>query len=273
MLEVEAIVPISKKIQDSKGAINTYKDTLYNGRKVTWRRLIIAPNDVERKTTVFGGNERVKDLLNEKSLDDIISTLSEYGPDKAAQGRLIDGIAEIADGSRRNASSILKSTPFTIDVTDLTDEEMLHLSFTGNIYRLPSDYEKGIRYTNLINKFGLNPSSLETFLAEKGEKVSRRNINRCVTTATLPRSLILLFKVPNDLTALSGESIAKAWTGRFDDLSELCNDFDVIEGEKPKNIIKDIIAVAKNPNALTENSPTKSDSSNVLAKGAYLKTD
>lgn len=185
---------------------------LFNGREVEWKRIVVPAGQVEEKTIVFGDNERSQLLLSAESVADITDTLSPYGNDKAAIGRINkDGLIETADGSRRRYACIEKVTPYNIDVTDLTDEEMLHLSLTGNIYRKPSVYEQGQRYINLQESLGLNDSQLEKHLTELGEKTSRRKINRYKFTASLPVEIIQAFEIPNDCSADFGEKLYRVW--------------------------------------------------------------
>lgn len=207
----ESYVPSVSRARRGMSKPEGTPSKLFNGRDVVWKRVVVAAEDL-KKVAVFGENERIQALLSPESVNDITDTMSEYGPDKAAVGRINkDGEIEVGDGSRRLYGSIVKKTPYPIDITDLTDEEMLHLSLTGNIYRQPSVYEHGQRYLNLQESLQLNDTQLVDYLADRGEKVSRRKLSRYIKTAKLPLEVIQAFKIANDCSAEFGEALWRVW--------------------------------------------------------------
>ncbi|MGR7122236.1 ParB/RepB/Spo0J family plasmid partition protein [Klebsiella aerogenes] len=165
---------------------------------------------VEKETKVWSGNERDQDLLTEESLDDLIPSFLLTGQQMPAFGRRVEGLIEIADGSRRRKTAILTSTDYRVLVGDLDDMQMDALCKLGNDYRPTSAFERGARYSyRLQNEFGGNISALA-----EAENISRKIITRCVNTAKLPKSLIALFSHPGELSARAGDALQKSFSGK-----------------------------------------------------------
>ncbi|MGR7483960.1 ParB/RepB/Spo0J family plasmid partition protein [Klebsiella aerogenes] len=165
---------------------------------------------VEKETKVWSGNERDQDLLTEESLDDLIPSFLLTGQQMPAFGRRVEGLIEIADGSRRRKTAILTSTDYRVLVGDLDDMQMDALCKLGNDYRPTSAFERGARYSyRLQNEFGGNISALA-----EAESISRKIITRCVNTAKLPKSLIALFSHPGELSARAGDALQKSFSGK-----------------------------------------------------------
>lgn len=175
-----------------------------NGRDVLFKLRVIAAEAVERATMVFSGNERDQELLSENSLGDILPTFKTAGQQFPAIGRDINGVVEIADGSRRRAAAIMAGRSYRVLTGDLTDDEMKWLTKLGNDYTPPSAYERGKRYARMLkNDYDNNLSALAT-----AEGISRRVLTRYVKTAMLPIEVIKAFSVPNDLSMKGGEALA-----------------------------------------------------------------
>jgi len=186
---------------------NTFTDTLYNGREVTFTARIIPADKVEGFTFVSAVNERDQHRLDENSLDDILPSIRKNGMTTWAVGRQSEiGPIEVADGSRRRMSCILSQRDYKILTADLTDDEMEMYSIMGNFHKQPSAIEKGRRYRRLACKLGSGRKS-EEFLSEMGEKVSRRVITRCIKAAELPKVIVSLYHNINDLSADMAEAI------------------------------------------------------------------
>jgi len=198
------------------GEPGTFEETIYSGRTVTWRLVRIPAADVEAKTRVWGGNERCADLLSARALEDITSTLGEQGNTEWARGRVVNGMYEVGDGSRRLAGCILKERPYNLLVADLTDAEMDWYSAIGNRYNPPSAWEKGKRYQRLEKQLG-SQRALETHLQDLGERVSRRTISRCIDTSQLPKEIMLLFSQPGYLTPAQGSALHDRWASMAPD--------------------------------------------------------
>lgn len=175
-----------------------------NGRDIAFKLRVIAAEAVERATMVFAGNERDQELLSESSLGDILPTFRSAGQQFPAIGRDVNGIVEVADGSRRRIAAILSGCSYRVLVGELTNDDMKWLTKLGNDYTPPSAYERGKRYTRMLKTdFDGNLSSLAT-----AEGISRRVLTRYIKTATLPIEVIKAFPVPNDLSMKSGETLA-----------------------------------------------------------------
>lgn len=180
------------------------------GREVKFTLETIPGNQVESQSRVWAGNERNQALLNEESLDDLIPSFLLTGQQNPAFGRRIDGVIEIADGSRRRKTAILTSCDYRVLVGELDDEQMDALCKLGNDYRPTSAYERGTRYANrLQTEFNGNISALA-----EAENISRKIITRCINTSRLPHEVMALFSHPGELSARAGEMLQKSFLGK-----------------------------------------------------------
>ena len=180
------------------------------GREVKFILEAIPGESVETASRVWLGNERDQELLTEDALDDLIPSFLLSGQQTPAFGRRVEGVIEIADGSRRRKAAILTSSDYRVLVGDLDDEQMMSLSRLGNDYRPVSAYDRGKRYAlRLENEFSGNVSALAD-----AENISRKIITRCINTALLPKSVVALFTHPGELSARSGEALYKAFSGK-----------------------------------------------------------
>lgn len=180
------------------------------GRDVKFVLETIPGAEVAQKTQVWGGNERDQEFLNEESLDDLIPSFMLTGQQNPAFGRKVDGLIEVADGSRRRMTAILTSCDYRILVGDLDEEQMDTLCKLGNDYRPTSAYERGKRYQRrLDNEFNGNISALA-----EAENISRKIVSRCLNAAKLPKEVIALFTHPGELSARAGEQLYKSFENR-----------------------------------------------------------
>ena len=178
------------------------------GRDVSFKLETVPADAVEKATMVWIGNERDQQLLTQESLADLIPSFMTSGQQNPAFARRVSGIIEVADGSRRRQTAIYTHSEYRVLVGELDDEQMAWLSTVGNNYRETSAYERGKRYARLLkNDFGDNVSKLA-----ESENISRKIITRCIKTAELPREIIRLFSNPNELSARSGEALAKTFS-------------------------------------------------------------
>ncbi|ECL5981398.1 ParB/RepB/Spo0J family plasmid partition protein [Salmonella enterica] len=184
------------------------------GKEVKFTLEVIPADSVENTTSVWLGNERDQDLLTEDSLDDLIPSFLLTGQQTPAFGRRMAGVVEVADGSRRRKAAILTTSDYRVLVGELDDEQMGTLSRLGNDYRPTSAYERGKRYAHrLEHEFNGNIS----WLAD-AENISRKIITRCINTARLPKSVVALFNHPGELSARTGESLYKTFSGKEEQL-------------------------------------------------------
>lgn len=182
------------------------------GRDVKFTLEAIPYNTIENSSYIWSGNERDQELLTKDSLDDLIPSFVLSGQQTPAFGRRVNGLIEVADGSRRRKAAILTSRDYRVLVGDLDDEQMGALSRLGNDYRPTSAYERGKRYAfRLNNEFAGNISSLSD-----AENISRKIITRCINTAQLPKCVVALFNHPGELSARSGELLYKTFAGKED---------------------------------------------------------
>ncbi|WP_447876437.1 ParB/RepB/Spo0J family plasmid partition protein [Serratia fonticola] len=195
-----AVSPLSSRVSAMKGNSITLPVC---GEDVIFVLKTISTDEIEVRTAVYAGNERLQDLLTESSLDDLLPSFQSSGQQSPAFGRSQNGLIEIADGSRRRKTAILASCEFKVLVGELNDAQMRWLSRIGNDYRPTSAYERGLRYARrLFSEFSGNVSHLA-----EAENISRKIIQRCIKTAELPIETLQLFANPNELSARSGDLI------------------------------------------------------------------
>ncbi|WP_409449879.1 ParB/RepB/Spo0J family plasmid partition protein [Atlantibacter sp.] len=177
------------------------------GREVKFTLETVPAGRVERATMVWAGNERDQQLLNTAALDDLIPSFLTSGQQNPAFGRRINGVIEVADGSRRRMAAIITDSEYRVLIGELDETQMAWLSQIGNDYRPTSAYERGKRYARRLDSdFNGNVSKLA-----EAECISRKIIMRCMRTAELPREIVGLFSNPNELSARAGEALAKAY--------------------------------------------------------------
>lgn len=182
------------------------------GRDATLTCKTIDANFVDKKTMVYSDNVRLQELLDEDSLSDIIPTMVKSGQQYPAIGREINGVIEIADGSRRRMAAIITKRNYTVLVGDLTDREMDYLSETGNEYKKPSAYEMGLKYKRRLHReFCDNLTHLADDL-----KMDRKTVRNYIETATLPIEIIKCFKSPNEISLRAGVRLAKLYQQHAD---------------------------------------------------------
>lgn len=193
------------------------------GREMVFTLRTIPAGNVERKTLVWGENERLQELLTETALDDLIPSFVSSGQQNPAFGREVSGLVEVADGSRRRKAAILTGSDYRVLVGELDEEQMAALSQIGNDYRQTSAYERGRRYARLLeNKYDGNLSALAA-----AEKKDRKTMMRCINTAELPIEVIKLFSNPSELSARAGEELHKVYEEHAEEMMRRVADFEV----------------------------------------------
>lgn len=177
------------------------------GRDVTLTCQKIDALQVERKTMVFADNIRLQELLDEDSLADILPTMGNSGQQFPGIGREINGVIEVADGSRRRRAAILSKRDYIVLVGDLSDAEMTYLSETGNEHQKPSAYEIGLRYKRRLHReFCDNLTHLADDIG-----LDRKTVRNYIETASIPIEIIRCFKSPNDVSARAGVKLYKLY--------------------------------------------------------------
>lgn len=190
-----------------------------NGGTKPFKLVIVPAEQVEKKTMVSPLNERDQMLLTERALSDILPSVLQYGVSEPVMARDVNGVLEIAKGSRRRACAIHAWVDLPVLVGELTDEEVMALDRVSNYHLQPSPWERGRRYKKLVDRCG-SLRKAEMYLADVGEKVSRRDISRCIATYLLPVEIIAAFDCPNDLSARAGEELGNLWAAGTDELRE-----------------------------------------------------
>lgn len=211
------------------------------GKPVRFTLQVIPADQVKRKTMVWGQNERLQELLNESTLDDLIPTFTSNGQQFPAFGRDESGIIEVADGSRRRMAAILTQREYRVWVGDMDDQQMSSLSEVGNDYRPTSAYERGKRYKRLVDgKYAGNVKAMA-----ESEQLQRRVVIRCMATAELPVEIIKLFSNPADLSARAGEEIYRVYKDNKEDVMHRVGDLEMYkrtETLEPDFIVKTLKA-------------------------------
>ncbi|WP_323066020.1 ParB/RepB/Spo0J family partition protein [Aeromonas jandaei] len=190
-----------------------------NGGTKPFKLVIVPAEQVEKKTMVSPLNERDQHLLTERALSDILPSVLQYGVSEPVMARDVNGVLEVAKGSRRRACAIHAGVDLPVLVGELTDEEVMALDRVSNYHLQPSPWERGRRYKKLVDRCG-SLRKAEMYLADVGEKVSRRDISRCIATYLLPVEIIAAFDCPNDLSARAGEELGNLWAAGTDELRE-----------------------------------------------------
>lgn len=189
---------------------NTIELPLPSGERKKFTLVIVPAEQVEKATMVSPFNQRHQGLLTEDSLGDILPSVILHGILEPGMGRRVNGVLEIAKGSRRRASAIIAGEPYPVLEGELTDEEMAALDRISNYYLEPSAFERGRWYRQLQDQ-GMSLRDIEQHLDEIGDPASRRDITRCIRTSQLPTEVIEAFEVPNDVTPRLGDQLYGAW--------------------------------------------------------------
>jgi len=269
---------MASRMVSSQAPVGTkIADTLL-GRSIIWEVVSVPGPLVEKATMVYAGNERCQELLDARTLGDILGMFDkEKGNDVLAKGRRTNGIIETADGSRRRAACILEQAPYNIMVCDdLTDEEMAYLSEIGNRYNPTCAWERGRRYSRMTKGGAVSLREVEAQLNEHGEKVSRRTIGRCIKTSTIPLEVMRWFNNPANLSAERGEKVADNLASIKDlDLSLLEHDWMLTDGgdEPDETLIQflqfwqpDVLAKNDQPGSAGKDQPVAKQKPELVAK-------
>lgn len=211
------------------------------GEPIKFTLHVIPAECVERKTMVWGQNERLQELLNESTLDDLLPTFTANGQQFPAFGRDVNGVIEVADGSRRRMAAILTKREYRVWVGSLSDKQMSSLSEVGNDYRPTSAYERGKRYKRLVEtEYAGNVKAMA-----EAEQLQRRVVIRCMATADLPVEIIKLFTNPSDLSARAGEELLRVYKENAEIMMERANElamFKRVENLEADFIVKTLKA-------------------------------
>lgn len=210
---------VRARVQLSSIKAGTVDMPMPNGGTKPFKLVIIPAEQVEKKTMVSPLNERDQMLLTERALSDILPSVRQYGVSEPVMARDVNGVLEIAKGSRRRACAVHAGVDLPVLVGELTDEEVMALDRVSNYHLQPSPWERGRRYKKLVDRCG-SLRKAEMYLADVGEKVSRRDISRCIATYLLPVEVIAAFDCPNDLSARAGEDLGNLWAAGTDELRE-----------------------------------------------------
>lgn len=182
-----------------------YTDTIL-GQPVTYTLQRIPHADIETRTRVWDGNERDQLLLTKNSVDDITHSFRQDGQKVPAFGREVDGVIEIAEGSRRRKTALITGQDYVIWVGQLTDQQMEALTDIGNQYREPSAWEKGRKHKRILDSEEISLTQLASRIGR-----DRKTITRELDTAKTPRFIMQLYPKPNDLSARAGQKLGQLW--------------------------------------------------------------
>ncbi|KDC50678.1 transcriptional regulator [Pseudoalteromonas fuliginea] len=136
-------------------------------RQITLVCKVIAHADIESTTGVYGKNRRVQALLNEKSVSDILPTISDDGRNQHPALLWDQGDKSLVlAGSRRRMACILGNADYLVlSSSDFTEQDAKILAVSSDQYIAPSLWELGQAYQQTKNE-----------LIEQGKKGSYREI-------------------------------------------------------------------------------------------------
>ncbi|WP_350644472.1 transcriptional regulator [Pseudoalteromonas sp. G24-MNA-CIBAN-0072] len=136
-------------------------------REITLVCKVIAHNEIENSTQVYGKNRRVQALLNEKSVADILPAIKEDGRNQHPALLWEQGdISLVLAGSRRRKACILGGADYLVlSSSDFSEQDAKVLAVSSDQYIAPSLWELGQAYQQTRND-----------LIQQGKKGSYREI-------------------------------------------------------------------------------------------------
>lgn len=136
-------------------------------REITLICKVIAHNEIEKSTQVYGKNRRVQALLNEKSVADILPAIREDGRNQHPALLWEQGnMSLVLAGSRRRKACILGGADYLVlSSSDFTEQDAKVLAVSSDQYIAPSLWELGQAYQQTRNE-----------LIQQGKKGSYREI-------------------------------------------------------------------------------------------------
>ncbi|WP_342652541.1 ParB/RepB/Spo0J family partition protein (plasmid) [Vibrio metschnikovii] len=152
-VSVQAVTARDKRLPSKlaeKAASGSTMTQNVKGKSVLFKLVEIQASEIEMRTMVYLGNERDQTVIDAWAVSDLIETFRTDGQLKPAYGRDVNGVIEIADGSRRRFTAMETKQSFYVWVGELDEEQMQYLSDVGNQYRPTSAWEKGMRYARMI---------------------------------------------------------------------------------------------------------------------------
>jgi len=234
-------------------------------QEVTFELKTIDPSLID----VSPENERIQELLDEISLQDILPSIRKHGQQKPGTVRPKgDGRYELIEGSRRKAAVSLAGKQYLALVGDVPDADVRELSVIENKHKDVSPYEKAMAYQKQIeNEEYENWTQLG---AAKG--ISSSHISRYRACVQLDEKYVRILPSPSDMPLSYGETISgllkkgKAFLDeKVDDLLELrskslTDDVELLDMEQ---IIKELKSSVR----------TKSDTPTTKKPVAYKSKD
>ncbi|GAA70505.1 transcriptional regulator [Pseudoalteromonas sp. BSi20439] len=136
-------------------------------REITLVCKVIAHNEIENSTQVYGKNRRVQALLNEKSVADILPAIKEDGRNQHPALLWEQGdMSLVLAGSRRRKACILGGADYLVlSSSDFSEQDAKVLAVSSDQYIAPSLWELGQAYQQTKND-----------LIQQGKKGSYREI-------------------------------------------------------------------------------------------------
>lgn len=136
-------------------------------REITLVCKVIAHNEIEKSTQVYGKNRRVQALLNEKSVADILPAIKEDGRNQHPALLWEQGdMSLVLAGSRRRKACILGGADYLVlSSSDFSEQDAKVLAVSSDQYIAPSLWELGQAYQQTRND-----------LIQQGKKGSYREI-------------------------------------------------------------------------------------------------
>lgn len=166
-------------------------------------------------------NERIQNLLDEISLQDILPSIKSHGQQTPGTVRPIEnGRYELIEGSRRLAAVKLAGQDYLARVGDVPDADVRELSLIENKKSDVSPYEKAKAYKRQIdNGEYSNWSQLAV-----SKSISSSHISRYKACAELNELYVKILRTPAEMPLSYGETIKQLINKDEDSLAEKANE-------------------------------------------------
>ncbi|MGN2715661.1 ParB N-terminal domain-containing protein [Aliivibrio fischeri] len=195
--ELEELEPITldKELAKVVSENSTGLTITYHGEETHFNYIEIESQDIEVRTQVAPENGRIQEWLTPYSLNKLADSIRSRGMIKPALGYLDNGIIYVIDGSSRRKACIFADKPFRILVSERRFDSSFisELSSEANEHREPSLYERGLLWSEQINK----GESQAQFA--KRIKVNAALVSTGLKACQINRDIIDLFPSPPDI--------------------------------------------------------------------------
>ncbi|KMT67088.1 ParB N-terminal domain-containing protein [Catenovulum maritimum] len=166
----------------------------------------IANSEILDSTSVFKGNERNQELLNQDTLSLLIDKIKDVGfQHTAALGRKVGDKVEVIFGSRRRLATHYAGVDYKIFVAnEISDADALALTKSENSHETISLIEKGYNWSKYYYEDKLSFRDISEKIL--GGTVTHTTVGKAIRAAKIPKSIVLLYPSPN---CIGGQTSSK----------------------------------------------------------------